>query len=127
MPLAVRALVHVRHLPLALAQHLDDDAAVRLGHLDVDFLHRLERLAGVRVLVQDHFGRADLELVALAAHRLDQDGQVQLAAAADQEGVGGVGRLDAQRDVALHSAVQALLQLAAGDPGALAARRTARC
>ncbi len=107
--------------PLRWPKHLDHHAAVLLRHLDVDFLHRLQHLAGVRIFAQDHFGRADLELVALAAHRLDQDGQVQLAAAADQEGVGRVGRLDAQRHIALQLALQALLQLAAGAPGALAA------
>ena len=36
----------------------------------------------------EHVGRGDLELITLAAHGLDEDGQVHLAAARDVEGVG---------------------------------------
>src|SRR5690606_1538041 len=53
------------------------------------------------------------ELVALAAHVLDEDRQVQFAAAGHDEGV-GVGReLDAQGDVALELALEPLAKLAA--------------
>ena len=43
-------------------------------------------------LLGDDLRPRDLELVALAAHRLDQDREVQLAAAGDHEDVGRVGR-----------------------------------
>ena len=57
-------------------------------------------------------GPRDLELVALAAHRLDQDRQVQLAASAHEEDVGAVGLLDAQRDVGLELAPEPRAKLA---------------
>ena len=49
--------------------------------------------------VLDDLGPRHRELVALAAHVLDQDGEVQLAAARHPELVRVVGVLDAQRDV----------------------------
>ena len=58
--------------------------------------------------LEDDLRLADAQLVAFAAHRLDEHRQVELAAArhAEHAGVGGV--LDAQRDVALELALQAL-------------------
>ena len=73
--------VHADQLALAQAELLDDRALVLLGHVDDELLHRLEELA-VRVAVGDDLGARDAELDALAAHLLDEDGQVQLAAAA---------------------------------------------
>ena len=57
------------------------------------------------------------ELVALAAHVLDEnsDGDVQGAAAAHDEGVRGISGLDAEREVALELAVEPLLEVAGGD------------
>ena len=63
---------------------------------------------------------ADRELEAFAAHVLDQDGQVQFAAAGDAEHIGVGGLLDAQRDVALQFAHQAIADLTAGHELALA-------
>ena len=51
-------------------------------------------------LLGDDVGARDLELEALAAHHLDQDRELQLAAADDLHLLGRVGRLDADRDVA---------------------------
>src|SRR5690606_35107291 len=60
------------------------------------------------------------QLVALAAHVLDQDRQVELAATRYHEGI-GVGReFDSQGDIALELALESLAQLAAGDELALA-------
>ena len=70
-------------------------------------------------------GRADLQLVAFAAHRLDQDGQVHFAAAHDAEGIGGRGILDPQGHVLEQLAVQAVADLAGGDVLALLARKRA--
>ena len=67
-----------------------------------------------------HLRLADRELVALAAHVLDQDGQVQFAATEHPKHVRLGGVLDAQGDVALQFAVQPLADLAAGDVLALA-------
>ena len=60
-------------------------------------------------------GPADLELVALPAHGLDEHGELQLAAAGHLEHVGRVGVLQADRHVAEHLAVEALPQVAAGE------------
>src|SRR5690606_41454958 len=54
-----------------------------LRDVDDDLLVRLERLA-VRALARDHARPRDRELVPLAAHRLHQDPQVQLAAPGDR-------------------------------------------
>ena len=63
-------------------------------------------------VVEDHLRAADGELVALAAHLLDQHGQLELAAAADLERVAGLGGVDLDRDVAEDLAIQAGLDLA---------------
>ena len=52
-------------------------------------------------------GLADRHLVALAAHHLDEDRELQLAAPGDLERVGRVGRLDPDRDVGQHLLLQA--------------------
>src|SRR5436309_3315525 len=65
-------LVHLEHLAAAPAEDLDRLALVLLEHVDDADLHGLEPLArGARLL--DDLGAADLELVALAAHLLDED------------------------------------------------------
>ena len=110
---------HVLHLALAAAQVLHDHADVLLGHVDDDVLDRLHEL--VVDALEDDLGARDLELEAFAAHRLDQDAEVQLAAARDLEDVGAVRRLDAQGDVGADLARQALADVAGGDVGAFLA------
>src|SRR3989304_2416480 len=48
----------------------------------------------------------DLELVAFAPHRLHQDREVEFPASRYRPGIGGVGVLDPERDIALQLAVQ---------------------
>ena len=60
------------------------------GDVDGDALHRLVALAVD--LLHDDVRLADGELEPLAPHRLDQDGELQLAAAVDLPGVGAVRR-----------------------------------
>ena len=67
---------------------------------------------------------ADLELIALAAQVLDQDGQMHLTAAAYAECVGGIGFVDAQGYVLEQLAEQTLAQMTGGDKLAFACRRT---
>ena len=83
---------------LAGGEGLGDGADVLVGHV----AHApLERLVAVAVdLLGDDLGPADLQLVALAPHRLDQHGQLQLAPAGHLDDVGRVGVLEADRDVA---------------------------
>ena len=57
---------------------------------------------------------ADLELVALAAHGFDEDGQVQDTASEDGPLVLAVGGLDAQREVLLQFLVEAFADVPAG-------------
>ena len=64
---------------------------------------------------------ADLQLIAFAAHRLDQDGQVHLAAAHDAEGIVRGGILHLQGNILQQLAHQAVTDLAGGDILALLA------
>ncbi len=68
----------------------------------------------------DDLRTRDLELVALAAHRLDQNGQVQLAASRDDKLVGCAAVLDTHADVGLQFAIEPRAQLARGAELALA-------
>ena len=63
----------------------------------------------------DHPGAADGDLVAIAAHVLDQDREVQLPAPRDEEHIGVPGLLDPQRHVRQQLFVEPLAQLTAGD------------
>ncbi len=111
---------HLDHLGLALAHLLHDDAGMLLVDVDDDLLDRLEQGAVLGLLVDDLRAR-HAELEALAAHHLDEDRQLQLAAAGDDVavGLGVVG--DLQRDVALGLLHQAGADDAGGDLVALGA------
>ena len=74
------------------------------------------------VVLEDDLRLADAQLVAFAAHRLDEHGEVELAAARDAEHAGVGGVLDAQRDVALELALEALGEVARRDVLAFLAR-----
>src|SRR5579859_3436536 len=111
------------HASLAVGLHVEElaaPAAERFHHralarvLDIYGEH-LVRLAAHAVDFLVHHPRPRYcELVALAPHVLDQDREVQLAAPRDDEGVGVLRVFDAQRDVALGFALEALADLAAG-------------
>ncbi len=71
--------LHVDQFALALAQRLHHAALVLV--FDVD-RHQLDRLVPLAVDLAEHDARlAHRQLVAFAAHVLQQDGQVQFAAA----------------------------------------------
>ena len=63
--------------------HVADEG---LGDIDLDFFDGLEQHAALRVFAHQHPRAADRQLEALAAHRLDQHGELKLAAAGDLEG-----------------------------------------
>ena len=65
--------------------------------------------SSLRVMIS---GLPDLDLVALAAHHLDEDGELELAAPRDAEGVGRVGLLDPDGHVACASPSEPLAELA---------------
>ncbi len=82
------------------------------------------RLA-VLVLLHHHARARDGKFEAFAAHGLDQDGELQFAAAGHEEAV-LVGRfLDLERDIALGFAQQAVADDAARDLVALGAGKRA--
>src|SRR5205085_1315741 len=114
------AVVHADQLALAVAHQLHNAAHVLLGHVDDEVLDGLEERA-VLVAAHDDLRLADAQLVALAAHVLDEDAQVQQAAPAHLEGVLVFGLLDLQGDVGLQLLHQPLAEVAAGDVLALAA------
>ena len=90
---------HLDELAAAGADELHHGAELVVRHFDDQALERL--FGDAVVLVQHDVRLADRQLVAFAAHRFDQHGEVQHAAAEDLERVGAVGRLDAEGDVAL--------------------------
>ena len=109
--LAVR--LHVLQLAAAAAEFFHD--AALMGFLDIDG----EQLVGLKLdavgLLEDYARAGDGQFVAFAAHVLQQDGQVQFAAAGDEEDI-GVGRVfDAQGDIGEQFLVEAFADLAAGD------------
>ena len=71
---------------LAGREGLGDRADVLVGHVDHAALERLVALAVD--LAEDDLGPAHLQLVALAAHRLDEHRELQLAPAGDLDDVG---------------------------------------
>ena len=98
---------------------------MRVVDVDDDLLDRLELFA-VSSSREDDARLADGELEALAAHRLDQDAELQLAAAGDLEGVLVLALGDLQRDVALRLAQEPLADDAALHLVALRCRRAGR-
>ena len=79
---------HVLDPALAQREHLGDDAEELLGHVDRQSLDRLVHDAVD--LANDHLRLADRELEALAPHRLDEHGELELAAALHLPGVAAV-------------------------------------
>src|SRR5215210_5337575 len=114
-----RALrLHVDELALAAGEHPDQGRGELLGHVDHQVLDRLVFLT--IDLAHDDLRRCHLHLVTLAAHGLQQDRQVQLAAPGDLELV-GAQLLDTQGHVGLHLSHKALAQVARRDVLALLA------
>ena len=104
---------HLLHPALAQREHLREHADVVLGHVDRQPLDRL--VMDAVDVADDHLGLADGELEALAAHQLDEDRELQLAAALDLPLVRALGVLHADRDVADRLGRQAVLDLAGGE------------
>ncbi len=93
---------------------------VLIGNVHRGLLDGLELRAVLSGLVHD-LRTADLELIALAAHGLHQDGQVQHATAGDAHAGLILSLIDAHGDVALLFAHQALLELTGAHDVAVAA------
>ncbi len=118
--LAAAGGTHVLHLGLALRQFVDHHAGIFLVEVDLHFLDRLQALAGDRIGLEQHARARDRHLETLAPHLLDQHAELQLAAARDLDRILVLRFGDADRDIALGLALQALDDHARRDLGALA-------
>src|SRR6478752_8698985 len=107
---------HLLHAALAGGHDLRDRAEELFGGVDREALDRLVHLAVD--LTRHDLGLAHGQLVALAAHLLDEDGEGQLATALHLPRVGTLGVEDAQRHVADELLVEAVLDHAGRDLGA---------
>ena len=108
---ATAVRLHVHQLALAFAQGLHHAALV--GFFNVGG-HQFDRLVLVAIDLAEHdtwLGHG--QLVAFAAHVLQQNSQVQLAATHDFKNTFFVGFFDAQRDIVLQLFLQAVPDLAA--------------
>ena len=104
--------LHVDHFAFAQTQGLHHAALMLFFHVSGHEFHRLALLA-VDVL-EHHTRLGDGQLVALAAHVFQQDGQVQFTAAGHFKNAVLVGFLDAQGHVVLQFLLEAIPDLAAG-------------
>ena len=122
---AAAVIHHLRHRAAAGAHLRDDDALEFLGDVDDEILDRLHDLAVD--FLGDDVGARHLQLEAFAAHHLDQDRELQLAAAEHLHLLGRFGRLDPDRDVAEQLALETILDLTRGDELSRRGRTSARC
>ena len=111
----------VDHRALARGEQRVDRSDEVVGRVDGDVLHGLVHLAVNHA--RDYLGLAHGELESFAAHRLDQDRELQFATTLDLPGVGTIGGQYAQRDVADEFFVEAVLHHARGEELALGARQ----
>ena len=112
---------HLVHLALARAELFDHHADEVLRAVDDQHVPCGSLQLAVDGLGQD-LGLAHRQLVAFAAHHLDQDGELQFAAAHHLERVGAARLLHADRDVGQQFLVQAVAQIARGHVLPFAAR-----
>ena len=112
--------IHARHDATGGTEDLNDLARVLVRALNDGLLDRLH-LVAVLVLLKQNAGTADLELKALAAHGLHQNGQVQNAAARDLDAALVLELLDLHGHVVLGLVEQALLELTGAHDVAVAA------
>src|SRR6185369_8262167 len=105
---------HGHHIALAWPHLLDDGALVLGSDIHHQVFHRLHLLAVL--LADDDLRLGYCQFKSLAAHVLDQNRKVQLAAARDLEGVGAVGVLHPQGDVGAQLLDEAIADVAGGDP-----------
>src|SRR3954463_4317342 len=109
-PIAV--VVHVDHLSLARAQLFHHNANESFRDVHREMFDRFHQLA-IDTLGDD-LGLAYHQLVAFAAHHLNRNGELQLTASQNFEGVGGSSFLDAKRHVGEQFLVEALTQVSRG-------------
>ena len=110
---------------LARRELLRDGADVLVGHVAHAALLGLETLAVD--FLGDDLGPADLQLVPLTAHALDEHGELQLTTTGDLDHVGRAGVEELDRHVAEDLAVEPVDEVTAGEELAVPCRRAATC
>ncbi len=96
---AARAVIaHLDHLAAAAAEGFHDDADEIVGDVDDQALERLHLSCRLSCLTTIS-GLPTDELETFAAHRFDQDGELEFAAAENSEGFRSVGVFDADGNV----------------------------
>ena len=102
---AAVGLSHGNQLTLSLSEDLNDVSGKLIRNINDSLLHRLQFLAVLIVLVDD-LCLGNRKLIALAAHGLNEDGQMELASSGNLEGIGGIGIFNAKGYVRIQLAVQ---------------------
>ena len=110
---------HLGHLAFSRSEALDDGADEVLRDVDGELLDRLHHL--IVDALGDDLGTADHQLEAFAAHHLDENAELQFAAAEHLEGVRRTGVLHLERDVGEQFLVETVAEIARGDELAFAA------
>ena len=108
-------LAHTLQLALAQAQLLDDSAGKFVRYVDDKPAPWAPALRLRSSYLVDDLCLADSELIALTAHRLNQNGQMQLAAAGYLERIGIFCVFDTQADVSVQLAEQTVTQMTGGN------------
>ena len=111
---ALGLVIHVHNLGLASGEALEDVSEIIGRNIDIDGLDRLEKLATIIPLIDD-LGAGDEQLEALAAHLLNDDGDLHFSAGLDLEVTGQLRLLYLDGDIGTGLADEALLDLAGGD------------
>ena len=105
--------MHVDQLGLAGSQIFHDNAHEILRHINSQRFHGFHGMS-VFIFAQDDLRLADLHFKAFPAHRLNQNGQMQFAAAFYDKGVGVLCFLHAHGHVGLNLFHQTVPQMTAG-------------
>ena len=91
---------HVDQFALSLTELFDNVSGKLFRNIDIYLLHRLELVTLFIIMVQN-LSLADCKLIALTAHVLDQDGQMQLAASGYLKAIGGICFFHAKGNVSI--------------------------
>ena len=103
-------IVHLQHFAAPGAQGFQNDANEVFRNIHDQAFDRLELFA--TFVANDDLGLADHQLKTFAAHGLNQNGQLQFAAAEYPERFRRVGILHANGNVGQQFALQAIAQIA---------------
>ena len=117
-------LFHIGKLRLAHTETFHDSPHVFLWNFDGQVLNRLTKLT-IDGFVDD-FRLANLQLVAFAAHLLDQDGKMKLTAPRNTEDISGFRVFNLHRNIRFHFFIQAVTKMTARDKLAFTAGKRAR-